>query len=770
MLAAGTQLGKYKIQSLLGSGGMADVYLAVDVRIKRQVAVKVLPPEFARNADHAARFKREVMASAALDHPGIVSIFDVGQSDYKSLRYQYYVMNLLPRGDLKQRIEKKLSIPQIFKIAREVGAALEYAHKAGFVHRDIKPENILFDREDRAVLTDLGIARAMRSDNRMTDTGMSVGTPSYMSPEQAKGKYDLDGRADLYSLGVVLYEMLTGNAPYQADTTIGLALQHVNDPIPTLPKRISQFQPIIDKLMAKEAEDRYDTARDFLKELTLLEKNGKLKQGNNRRTGATTSLKAEQQLASQKRKNRRFRWILMTLVVGVALLIQFRPLLFNEGLEGTLPDERKVGDSVLPPVDLLEQKAQKAREQRQKELDDKVKGLLTEAENDVIALRLTRPVGNNAHLKYLEVLKLEPENQDALDGLENICDQYLIFADKALVKGDRAGARRYLETAQAILPTSEKVAARMASLNQMFKANPEPRPLQSAANLPEPKVQPEKQPPPRQPQEVIVEKTPEPAVVERPQAKVGTEFQDRMQVGGVSPVMVIIPSGSFVMGNQFVDGDDDEKPIRRVTFSNAFAVSKFEITVAEYARYAQANNLELPDDEGWGSGNHPVINVSWYDAVAYTEWMSRQTGFRYRLLSEAEWEYSANAEQNRIFPWGDQPSHLQANYNTEFCCDAEDPKTVQWPGTSPVGSYPSNAFAVHDMAGNVWEWVLDCKMRYQASESQGQAMDKPNCDERVVRGGSWGSKPEALRVSNRAGRAPNNPGKYNGFRIMRELD
>ena len=321
MLPAGTQLGKYKVSKLLGSGGMADVYLATDVRMKRQVAMKVLPPEFARNSDHAERFRREVMASAALDHPSIVEIFDVGQSEYNSLKYQYYVMKLLPHGDLKARIKKKLKLAEICRIMKDIGEALAYAHKQGFVHRDIKPENILFDRENRAVLTDLGIARAMRTDNRMTDTGMSVGTPNYMSPEQAKGKYNLDGRADIYSLGVVFFEMLTGDLPYHADTTIGLALKHVNDPVPTLPRKFQALQPMIDRFMAKDPEDRYGSAKAMLNGIANLEKFGRSRTNIVNNNSARISQKKRvrpratgAKIRGIKSSFRRKRWLIILII------------------------------------------------------------------------------------------------------------------------------------------------------------------------------------------------------------------------------------------------------------------------------------------------------------------------------------------------------------------------------------------------------------------------------------------------------------------------
>ncbi len=258
-LTEGDTLGTLTIIRLLGSGGMADVYEALDNRLGRHVAAKVLPQEYSRNQDFIMRFEREVKASAALSHPNIVTVFEFGSEG----GLNYYTMRLLNGGDLRDKITRGMTIVEVLTTMRGVLQAFQHAHSRGFVHRDVKPENIMYDEQGTPTLTDFGIAKVLDSQTQMTQTGMAVGTPRYISPEQATGK-PVDGRSDLYSLGCILYEMLTGSSPYKADTPIATIFQHVNEPIPVLGEEFSNFQPLLEKLMAKSPETRMQNAEEAL--------------------------------------------------------------------------------------------------------------------------------------------------------------------------------------------------------------------------------------------------------------------------------------------------------------------------------------------------------------------------------------------------------------------------------------------------------------------------------------------------------------------------
>ena len=264
-LEIGTRLGHYRILAVLGRGGMADVYRAEDERLGREVALKAVPAEFARDPERIERFEREVRAAAGLTHANIVTVYEFGQGEGQ----HFYTMALMPGGDLKARIRSHpdgMPADEARAVAVAMARALDYAHQRGFVHRDVKPENIVFGEDGVPRLTDFGIARAMAEGTGWTAAGMSIGSPPYMSPEQARDP-KVDGRSDLYSLGVVLYEMLTGQLPFQASDTFAVAYSHIHDPAPDLPPELSDWQPVLDRLLAKSPEDRYASAGELAEAL-----------------------------------------------------------------------------------------------------------------------------------------------------------------------------------------------------------------------------------------------------------------------------------------------------------------------------------------------------------------------------------------------------------------------------------------------------------------------------------------------------------------------
>ncbi len=222
---------RYQIEQELGSGGMATVYLAHDVRHERKVAVKVLRPELAA-ALGSERFLREIKIAANLNHPLILPLLDSGEAD----SFLYYVMPYVEGESLRDRLnyEKQLPIDDALKIASEVADALGFAHDHNVIHRDIKPENILLEAK-HAVVADFGVARAIdqAGETRLTETGIAIGTPAYLSPEQASGERELDGRSDIYALGCVLYEMLAGEPPFTGPTAESIVHKHLTtEPLP----------------------------------------------------------------------------------------------------------------------------------------------------------------------------------------------------------------------------------------------------------------------------------------------------------------------------------------------------------------------------------------------------------------------------------------------------------------------------------------------------------------------------------------------------------
>ncbi|MEX1033526.1 MAG: protein kinase [Cellvibrionaceae bacterium] len=249
----------YKIVRTLGRGGMASVYLAIQESFEREVALKVMNAALSEDPKFTARFLHEARIVSRLMHPNIVTVYDVGVQDNQ----HYLSMEYVPGLDLKHK-RKFLTPPQSLQVIRDVAKALDYAGKKGYVHRDVKPENIMLHDEDgRAVLMDFGIACLADTSSGMTQTGTAIGTPHYMSPEQAKGR-QVDSRSDIYSLGVVLYLLLTGHVPYDADSAVAVGIKHVQDDIPRLPGNLLVLQPIINKVLAKNPNDRYQSGAELV--------------------------------------------------------------------------------------------------------------------------------------------------------------------------------------------------------------------------------------------------------------------------------------------------------------------------------------------------------------------------------------------------------------------------------------------------------------------------------------------------------------------------
>jgi serine/threonine protein kinase len=252
----------YKIISKLNTGGMASVYLGIQEKLNRRVAIKILEPFLLKTKDTALRFEQEAKTAASLSHSNIIQIHDTGKiDDFHYIVMEYLEeslkdkMNLNPKGKMHPEIA--------LDIIDNLMNALDYAHFRGIYHRDIKPENIMFKQDSTPVLVDFGIARVFDSYDELTGTGICMGTADYMSPEQCQFPETVDGRCDIYSLGVVLYEMLTGKKPYKGKSYLSVVLKHIESPVPHLPHKLNRYQPLIYKMMAKDRENRISSGPEF---------------------------------------------------------------------------------------------------------------------------------------------------------------------------------------------------------------------------------------------------------------------------------------------------------------------------------------------------------------------------------------------------------------------------------------------------------------------------------------------------------------------------
>jgi serine/threonine-protein kinase PpkA len=446
----------FKILRPIGEGGMASVFLAMQESLDREVALKVMAPALAANSEFTERFLKEGRITAKLQHQNLVTVYDIGAHG----GVYYLAAEYIPGGTLKERItEGGLSVGEILDIVVEMARGLDFAHQKGFVHRDVKPGNILFRKDGSVVLADFGIAKAMDSSSSSTVAGASIGTPDYMSPEQARAE-PVDGRSDLYSLGTVLYEMLTGAPPYQAADPFTVALMHVTQPIPQLPAEFAWLQPLIDRTMNKQPAERVQTGALLAEEVhQLLTKSPQ---------GATTlskvASKGQARISSTLQGRgatvQRTRiinrdatypgWLWPAVGGGVAVVAVVLWLLLRSPAE--LPPAKVLGQQVQPvtmtasgssTIDDVASGGDKPNIIQPKTFDEQYGGDLQQMLDQADAYKnhgitskvdigrnLVGPPGSNAVELYQKVLTAKPGDQHAVQGLQDIAAFYTSFSQR----------------------------------------------------------------------------------------------------------------------------------------------------------------------------------------------------------------------------------------------------------------------------------------------------------------------------------------------------
>lgn len=473
----------YRIERILGKGGMATVYLATQMSLGRPVALKVLhDPE---TPQFFERFFNEGRCIARLNHSNLIAIFDIGQGE----GFYYIAMEYLPGGDLKSRIVQGLKPSQALKIMSRLASCLAYVHGEGVIHRDIKPSNILFRNDGTPVLTDFGIAKLIQTDNDLTVTGTVMGSPHYLSPELAQGIRRVDGRSDLYSLGIILHEMLTGRKPYTADSFAATLMAHIQRPLPRLPEQFSDLQPLLDKLLAKKPEARFQNGAELLMELQAAR--SRLKAG--RQQDVQEQMPPATRLPKAPASNRqRFQWLAYG---GLGLLILLGWLGLGQRSVDPVaqpPAPQLAGGTraaepiaVVAPAGALTQAAPetaapvKARTPtrvaapaqpkptpKPKPRVSKIDSLLAKAKNRLAADRLSYPEGDSARFYYNAVLKQDPDNPAARAGLVNVAERYADLAQIQLDRGRTLGARRYLSQGLEVQPRHERLIRMLNRLNR----------------------------------------------------------------------------------------------------------------------------------------------------------------------------------------------------------------------------------------------------------------------------------------------------------------
>ncbi len=405
----------YNITRLIGKGGFAKVYLAIQESLDRTVALKIMEPRMADESEFCERFLKEGKIVAQLSsHPNIVTIFDIGKHD----DIYFMAMEYVAGGTLRDKIRDPSKIIDIPAVIEQIAGALSCAHKKDFIHRDVKPANILFNEDGAAMLTDFGIAKSVNSGaTRLTEAGFTVGTPEYMSPEQTLAK-QMDGRTDLYSFGVVIYEMLMRDKPFKGDDAFATALKHINEPPPKLSEQFSEYQSLLDNLLAKEPEARFADADALIRFL----KDGEppAEEANGRGHAPTLAVDVPEKTTivvevDQSVPHARPRSTPLIFGGGTLLLI---------GLAVSVWWGFKATSQLKPatPIEIspMESVSDSSPDFELKPVTGKVGRLLSIAEAHEGMGRLTEPPGSNACDAYGLILEIEPDNRASLEAINRI--------------------------------------------------------------------------------------------------------------------------------------------------------------------------------------------------------------------------------------------------------------------------------------------------------------------------------------------------------------
>ena len=716
----------YRVLRRIGKGGMSQVYLGVQESLDRQVAVKVMSPAALTDEISKQRFEHEARTIAKLEHPCIVGIHEVGRTRQGLL---YYVLPYLAKGHLGQR-DFTQDEDRAIEVLRSLLSALEYAHARGIVHRDVKAENVLFDNADRPLLTDFGIALSKRDQTRITTAGLAVGSGGYMAPEQARGEV-VDGRADLYSVGVLAYELLMGRLPYQASDPLALALMHAQDPVPRLPPEKKHWQPFLDRAMAKSPDNRYRNAQQMLSALNQIA------------SGKPVEPRVDMGKLGAFFKA---RWKPMVSgLAGVALVVVAVAWLQRERPADAETDFFTVQDSApaaaaptaappaaappaaaepeaapTAPVDAALANAAQAPAPglmpgpfAQVTAEVSVVPLdydptrvgareLAAARRQIDRQRLSLPPGDNAMQSLREAMALAPREP----ALPRLADEVVAFYAKRVGEAVAAGkdddARdNYGRVAPFVAELRREegkpwVAMRAALVPALLKrlqdglaaldgdAVDRTKALATALEVPPQSLEPSWSQAIRLP-------------------KAGDPLKDT----GVAMVLATVPRGN----------------------RGGLAAMRSEVTRSEYAAFAsgtgrpaaRCRNRLAPislkkrtwDNPGFNQGgNHPVVCVSYDDARAYAQWLSRRTGTEYRLPTRSEWTPLAAGRGSG-----------NACSDGRVACGSE--------GTVSASQGPASGIGLTGVRGNAREWLSDCAR---------------GCQRRLVAGAGWRDPPARVNA------------------------
>ena len=603
----------YRLTRVIGNGGMSTVYLAEQASLDREVAIKVMLPEALADEVSRRRFENEARTIARLEHPHIVGIYEIGRT---ADGLPYYAMPFLAHGHLGQREFAQDGYEnghaRVRAILHALLAALDYAHARGVVHRDVKAENVLFDEAERPLLADFGIA-LRRFGPRVTTAGMAVGSTAYMAPEQARGE-EVDARADLYSVGVLAWEMLTGALPYVAGDALSMAVMHAQDPIPRLPRRLRHWQRFLDRALTKSPAQRYRNAQQMRDALDRVPRRSG--------TGWTKVTAIPGRAMGPVRRWPKTAWVGVLLLAAIVTAFALRPddvgpaSFFRApiaSIERALPAPGATpGVAVIsdPGTQMLRPLPESPAER-----------YVSAAEQQLKARNLTGPAGNNAYDSVVAAWKADASHLRLPGVTASLFGALGDEAERRLRSGDDKRARDYMQHAGELAKLAPGDGTSMARLRARAATA-----LQSRVDL---------------------------AAAKFDRVAAMHAVDSARSLGIDSKTIAALESRAQRIPSAGATTGDDGMRLARID-DRMLAASATDVSRGDYARFAAASGrpeslcrtraslLRVLAPRSWKSpgfeqsSQHPVVCVSWADADAYARWLSQHTGRHYRLPTAAE--------------------------------------------------------------------------------------------------------------------------------------
>jgi serine/threonine-protein kinase PpkA len=595
----------YRLLRLVSHGGMSTVFLGEQLALSREVAIKVMKPQALADEVSRRRFENEVRTIARLEHPHVVRIHELGRTRDG---LPYYTMPYLSRGHLGQRKflddRGRPDEAKVREIAHALLSALEYAHSRGVVHRDVKSENVLFDEAERPLLADFGIALRRGFGPRVTAAGLAVGSTAYMAPEQARGE-EVDGRVDLYSLGVVIWELLTGHLPYQAADALSMAVMHAQDPIPKLPSHLRHWQRFMNRALAKGPEHRFQNAAQMREAMDAVRPP---------RTSTWLERLRARVRAVPPARAAAFGGVALALAVAIGAGVAWSNRQAGGEFFRVGPSAAEPPAARIDPTEAMLAPLPEAPLQR----------MLQHAREQVAQRKLTAPDGDNAYATALEAWHTDPTHPGVQALIGDLTDALAEELVRNVGEGRDDRAREYFARARDLVrQTGGSGSNAMQRLQQRATQSLQARMEHSLERY------------------------------DRKAAERTTRLAKDLDLPGDLASRFAAQTARIPRQGQTMPGDPS-RGVFRENKDGAIVIGRRPVSRADYARFARASGrpdslcrerasplrMLAPRDwrsPGFSQGeSEPVVCVSMADAEAYARWYSAQTGHHYRLPTEAE--------------------------------------------------------------------------------------------------------------------------------------